>query len=299
VSEGEPRKRGPLDVFRYLDYRRFLADVYATQKQRGLSYRSFARRAQLGAPNYLKLVIDGERNLTPAMAVRFAEASGLAGEAVQYFGELVKFCQARGAVQKAEHHQRLLSFRRYREAHKLEGSHADYHSAWYLPAIRELVTRADFQDDPRWVAAQLLPPIKPAEAKQALTTLARLGLIERADDGRLRQTHAVVTTGPETQGMHIASYHAEMTRRAIAAIDLVPAAERDLSALTVCVGPGGLARLKQRIQSFRRELLELTESESERTQVVQLNFQLFPLSAAETATKPARKSRTGRRKNDE
>jgi uncharacterized protein (TIGR02147 family) len=286
-------------VFRYLDYRRFLADVYAAQKQRGLSYRSFARRAQLGAPNYLKLVIDGERNLTPAMAARFAEAAGLGDEAAQYFCELVLFCQARAAAQKALHHQRLLSFRRYREAHKLEGAHAEYHSAWYLPAIRELITHADFRDDPKWLAAQLLPPIRPAEAKQALATLTRLGMIERDAEGKLRQTSAVVTTGPETQGMHIASYHAEMTKRAIASIDLVPAAERDISALTLCVSASGLTRLKQRIQSFRRELLELAESETERNQVVQLNLQLFPLSSAESKTKPARKSRVRRRDDDE
>jgi hypothetical protein len=39
-----------------------------------------------------------------------------------------------------------------------------------------------------------------------------------------------------------------------------------------------LRRLKERVQSFRRELLELSGLESEPSQVVQLNFQLFPLS---------------------
>ncbi|HEX6239331.1 MAG TPA: TIGR02147 family protein [Polyangiales bacterium] len=299
MNQGERRKRGPVDVFRYLDYRRFLADVYSSQKRRGLSYRAFARRAQLGAPNYLKLVIDGERNLTPEMAQRFADAVGLGPEAAAYFCELVAFCQAVGSGQKARHHRRLLSFRRYREAHKLEGAHAEYHSAWYLPAIRELVVRPDFQDDPRWIAARLVPPIKPSEAKQALATLVRLGLIEREDSGRVRQTSAVVTTGPETQGVHIATYHAEMAQRAIASIDLVPAASRDISSLTMCVGEGGLSRLKQRVQAFRRELLELAESESERRQVVQLNFQLFPLSSAEEPTAEAQTTRRTRRSKED
>jgi uncharacterized protein (TIGR02147 family) len=298
VNPSTRRTRGPVDVFRYLDYRRFLADVYASQKRRGLSYRAFARRAGLGAPNYLKLVIDGERNLTPAMAERFAEAVGLGGDASAYFCELVAFSQARGATQKALHHQRLLSFRRYREAHKLDGAHADYHSAWYLPAIRELVSRDGFRDDPKWIAAQLIPPIKPSEAKQALATLLRLGLIERDAERHLRQTSAVLTTGPETQGLYIATYHAEMVKRAIAAIDLVPAPQRDISALTLCVGETGLTRLKQRIQSFRRELLELAESETDRCQVVQLNFQLFPLSTPERVAEPARASRRGRRSKD-
>ena len=42
----------------------------------------------------------------------------------------------------------------------------------------------------------------------------------------------------------------------------------------------GLARLKQRIQEFRRELIELAEREPAHSQVVQLNLQLFPLSEA-------------------
>jgi hypothetical protein len=64
------------------------------------------------------------------------------------------------------------------------------------------------------------------------------------------------------------------------------------------MGPEGLARLKQRIQSFRRELLELAESETERCQVVQLNLQLFPLSAPDGAEQPARTSRRARRSKD-
>jgi uncharacterized protein (TIGR02147 family) len=291
VSEVAPRARGVLDVFRYLDYRAFLADLYRAQKRRGLSYRAFSRRAGLGAPNYLKLVIEGERNLTAAMARRFAEAAGLAGDAERYFCELVAFCQARSAADKATHHRRLLAFQRYRNAHRLDASHAEYHSAWYVPAIRELVTSRDFAEDPAWIARRLTPPIKASEAKRALAVLLKLGLVVRDETGRLRQSAVVLSTGPETSGLHIASYHTEMMKRAAAAIDLVPASERDISALTLCVGERGLARLKQRIQALRRELLELAEDERERCQVVQLNLQLFPLSNTGGSAQRKRASR--------
>ncbi len=276
-------------MFRYLDYRTFLADLYKAQKRKGLSYRAFSRRARLGAPNYLKLVIEGKRNLTAAMAQRFGEASGLQGEAAQYFCELVAFSQARTAAAKAAHHRRLLAFRRYRNAHRLDASHAEYHSAWYIPAVRELVTSRDFVEDPKWIAHRLTPAIKPTEAKQALSVLFKLGLLVRDEAGGVRQSAAVLSTGAETSGLHIASYHAEMMKRAMAAIDLFPASERDLSALTLCVSAQGLARLKQRIQVFRRELLALSEDEDDRSQVVQVNFQLFPLSNARLPSQPLRK----------
>ena len=65
--------------------------------------------------------------------------------------------------------------------------------------------------------------------------------------------------------MHIGNYHAEMMGRASASIELVPAASRDLSSLTFCLPADGIARLKQRIAEFRRELIELAEAQTERT----------------------------------
>jgi uncharacterized protein (TIGR02147 family) len=69
-----------------------------------------------------------------------------------------------------------------------------------------------------------------------------------------------------------------MMNRAAEAMDEIPASERDISSLTMCLGPDGLARLKERIQRFRRELLELSTLEDAPRQVVQVNFQLFPLT---------------------
>lgn len=281
------RRRSPIDVFRYLDYRMFLADFYEARKRAGYSYRSFSRAAGLGAPNYLKLVIAGQRNLTPSMAARFAAACGLSGETAEYFQHLVEFNQAKTPSRRNACYAKISAFERYRRGHKLERAHAAYHSTWYLPAIRELVASPRFVEDPEQLAASMWPAIKPSEAKFALDTLLELGLVERDPHGRLRQIDAVVSTGPETVGMHITNYHAEMMRRATSAMELVPAAQRDISSITFCVGSQGLARVKKRIQEFRRELIALVEAEADRTQVVQLNFQLFPLTVSESKSAKA------------
>lgn len=270
-----------MDVFGYLDYRAFLRDVYLAKKaeRRGFSFRAFSRRADLKSPNYLKLVMDGERNLTRAMAERFAAALALDPEAAAYFVDLVAFNQARTVGERSSTYQRLTSSARYRKAHRLDLVHASYHATWYMPAIRELAARADFTDDPDWIAAQLDPPITRAEAKKAVATLLELGLLVRDGGGRIHQGDTpLVSTGAETRGVHIASYHKTMMARAAAALDHLPSELRDVSSLTLCVGAGGLGRLKDRIQRFRRELLELSTLEDEPAQVVQVNFQLFPLS---------------------
>jgi uncharacterized protein (TIGR02147 family) len=291
VAEGLPVVRGSghewgvgratdIDVFQYLDYRSFLRDWYIEHNRDGrtLSYRAFARRAGLKSPNYLKLVIDGARNLSSKMAEQFAKALGLEGEPAGYFVDLVGFNQASTQKERNRQYSRLTSFRSYKKAHRLDMAHAAYHSAWYLPAIRELAATSRFRSDADWVSRALLPPITRAEAQRAIETLVELGMLVPEADGRLRQAEALVSTGPETKGLFIANYHRAMMERAAAAIDLVPAEERDISSLTLCTGEDGIQRLKARVQRFRRELLEQSELEDDPVRVVQLNFQIFPLS---------------------
>jgi uncharacterized protein (TIGR02147 family) len=274
-----PRAAKSPDVFDYLDYRAFLRDYYVEKKRsRGLSFRGFSKRAGLGSPNYLKLVMDGQRNLAPAMAARFARAAGLEGDAARYFAELVLFNQAKTGAERNQSYAKITGFRRYREARPLEVGHAAYHSTWYLPAIRELSARHDFRDDPHWIAGMLRPTIAPADAAHALHTLIELGLLKRGPGGKIVQSEPLVSTGPEVQSLNVANYHRMMMQRAADSIDGVAPDERDISSLTLCLGADGARRLKERIQRFRRELLELSTMEEDPRQVVQLNFQLFPLS---------------------
>ncbi len=281
AKSADAARPGTLEVFAYLDYRAFLRDYYLEKKdRRGLSYRAFSRRAGLRSPNYLKLVIDGERNLSDEMAARFAKAVGLDGDGAAYFVELVRFSQARTTPERNDSYARLTGYRGYRKAQALELAHAAYHSTWYLPAIRELAARRDFREDPAWIARTLLPSITKAEAASALSTLFDLGLLTRDERGSIALGEPLVSTGAETRGLHIRNYHRTMMECAVTSMDTVPASDRDISSLTLCLSRDGLLRLKQRIQRFRRELLELATLEEDPEQVVQVNFQLFPLSRA-------------------
>jgi len=248
------------------------------QTRRGFSYRSFSRRANLGSPNHLKRVIDGDRNLTLEMAARFADTIGLEGEAADYFVQLVRLGQATSSVERRQAFAKLTSFRAFRKTRKLDVAQSEYHSTWYIPAVRELAGRKDFDPDPEWIASRLLPAIKPTEARAALDTLLQLGLLRQEDDGRVVQSEPLLTTGPEMHTLHVANYHRTMMHRAAESIDLVASDARDISALTLLVSAGGLRRLKEKVQRFRRELLEDSIADTDARQVVQLNFQLFPLS---------------------
>ena len=141
-----------VDVYRYLDYRAFLREFYDAKKakSRAFSYRAFSKRAGVASPNYLKLVIDGQRSLSVKMAERFASACGLDADSSRYFVHLVAFNQAKTSTERTLHYGKLTSFQHYRQAHKLEIAHAAYYSDWYMPAIRELAASREFKEDPEW-----------------------------------------------------------------------------------------------------------------------------------------------------
>jgi hypothetical protein len=81
----------------------------------------FGRRAAgLGAPNYLKLVIDGKRNLSSDMAERFARACRLNADGTEYFRTLVAFNQASTDEEKNALHARLSKLARFRSAQRLD-----------------------------------------------------------------------------------------------------------------------------------------------------------------------------------
>lgn len=279
-------ERSEINVFDYLDYRALLRDYYLEQKtRRGLSYRKFSAEGGLRSPNHLKLAIDGARNLTDTSARQFAKALRLTGEARDYFLELVRFNQATTIAARNDAYSKLTGYHRYHGAQGLEQCHAAYHSTWYLPAIRELAFSPAFRADPAWIAGHLKPRISRAEAKAALDVLLELGLLVRDARGTIKLGQAVLSTGAETRGIHIANYHREMIDRAKLAIDEHDALDRDISSLTLCVGAGGLKLVKERVQRFRRELVELALLEEAPQQVIQVNFQVFPLSEVCEVTK--------------
>ena len=268
------------DIYSYTDYRAYLRDYYNAAKQHvpAFSYRYFSRRAGFSSPNFLKLVIDGRRNLGPKSIGPFATALRLDRQEHRFFAVLVSFTQARTSDERNAAFQRLVVSRRFRQARQLDSAFWEYLSVWYYPAIRELVGTPGFRDDAEWVAAQLVPPISPGEARAALELLLRLELVERGQDGKLHRRDVSLTTGHDVRALAVENYHRQMLGKAAAAIEVVEPEHRDLGALTVCVSGETAEALKERLRAFRESLLDLADRDPNPEVVYQVNMQLFPLT---------------------
>jgi uncharacterized protein (TIGR02147 family) len=278
-----PRAPRPPDrpsVFEFVDHRAYLKAYYEAEKARrpAFSYRYFARRAGQSSPNFLKLVIEGKRNLGKESVPAFAKALDLDAEEASFFGDLVAFNQAATTEEKNRHFVRIAASRNFRKARRIEGELFEYLSHWYIPAVRELAARPDFRDEAKWIAAQLRPTVAVRDAAHAMKVLLSLGLLVKREDGHVERGEPSWTTGHEVTSFAVVNYHQEMLRRASDAIESVAQAERNVSSLVVCVSPATIPEIKRRMQALHEELLALCDADKSPEIVYQIGMQCFPLS---------------------
>lgn len=268
------------DIYEYLNYRDFLRDMfsYHKKKNKNFSYRYYSSKAGFASPNFIKLVIEGDRNLTNGSVAKVSKGFGLKKREREFFEYLVFMNQAQNHEDKDYYYQKMMAMKGTAAIGKIEKAGYDYFSNWYYPVVREMIMFGNRELTPEDISKTLNPKITPAQAKKALKALTQLGLIHKDEDGKWETKEKTVSTGPEVKSLIIANFHKEMIQLAKGSIDRHPADKRDISSLTLSINTKSIKDLKQRIAIFRRELLEYACNEKKSDQVVQINFQLFPLT---------------------
>jgi uncharacterized protein (TIGR02147 family) len=265
-------------IFEFDNYRELLRHLYAQHKlkNKNFSYRFFAKSAGFSSANFLRQVTDGKSKLSIKSIHKFIKGFKLGREEGQFFYHLVLLNQAKTTEEKEFHAHEILRCRSYREIHPLHESQYNYFSRWYYMSVRELVNFPDFKNDPAWVAQALVPPISYEEAKEALEDLTKLGVLELSPDGKLVQSSRNITTSDEIISATLAQCHREFLRLAAESIDRIPRNQRDLSFVSFSVSQKNLGKIKESLDKFRREILQVVGSEDSCDSVYHLNLQLFP-----------------------
>ena len=267
-------------LFEYLNYRDYLRDYYEHKKREHAfySFRLFSQKAGFTSPNFFKLVIDGKRNLSKESAFKFSKALGHKKKEADYFENLVFFNQSKTLEEKNNYLANLMKFRKKSDPQKIEESEYAYYSNWYNPAIRELVTAIDFKGDYKKLGRSVVPAISASDAEKAVGLLLELGFIRKDGKGTYSKTMASLTTGPQVRSIAVANYHKAMMARASESIERFPADKRDISSLTISVSEGTFSAIVAKIAEIRREFLEMSDADKNSRKVIQVNFQVFPIS---------------------
>lgn len=241
----------------YSDYRAFLKDYYVKQKKEnpGFSYRSFAMRARLSSPNYLKLVIDGDRRITDKTLASFVRGLRLSKVETEYFKNLVLFQESQDAETKAMHLRELARIKTYWgfEEKRMDRDRMELLRGWHHWVIREMVVLDDFSSDPEWIVKKLRYKVTVTEARDALAVLERLEFVRKSPEGKYSVSEPLVSTGDEVSSILLRNLHCQFFQFAIQAILRDNREEREMGGVMLAISKNRLPEIKAFIREFRLE----------------------------------------------
>ncbi len=267
-------------IYTYLNYRDFLLDYYKEKKKAHsfYSYRLFSEKAGFKSPNFLKLIIKGDRNLSKDSLLKFSNSLNLKKKETEYFKNLVLFNQSKTLEEKNFYLSALMKYRKFSTPYHIEKSEYAYYSSWYHPVIRELVCAINFKDDFKRLGQNMIPSISARDAQKSVQLLLKLNFIKKNGTGGYVKTAPNVTTGNQVKSVAVANYHKEMMKLASESIERFAASERDISSLTLSVSEEARNTIVEKIQQFRKEILQIAEVDKKTEKVIQINFQMFPVT---------------------
>lgn len=265
-------------VFEYDNYRLFLKETYEFLKaqDKKYSFRYFSMQAGFKSSSVLKMIMDGKRNMGSSTIEQFAKALKLNVNETDFFRVLVLFNQAKTSEEKQTYARAMMHFAGFKKNHPLTEAQYNFYSHWYTPVIFELVGVSGFKNDPEWIAKKIKPNITVTEVRKAISDLEQLGLIERTKNGQFKKTKVNLRSADQVVSSAIAQWHREMIRRGSESIDLFPREQRDISSITCSMSVATAKKIKEKVQKFRKDLLDIAAQDPSPTAVYQLNFQFFP-----------------------
>lgn len=273
-----PDKQKP--IYHYTDYRQFLHDTFLHLKRTRYRFSYRALSAQLGfsAPNFIKLVIDGKRNIGKESIEKITSGLGLNKKEAEYFSYLVFFLQAKEPVEKNYYFGLIASMRSRSSTTLLQADQFEYLNRWYHPVIREITNGCTTPLDFEYLSQQLGGAVSPTRIRQSVTLLLRLGLLEVDDNNTYRQSSKTLNTENELNSFAVRRYHEQVLDIARKSLHTVPAPQREIASSTLNLSKSGFERIKQRLQDFREELLQMAADDTDPQQIYHVNLQFYPLT---------------------
>jgi uncharacterized protein (TIGR02147 family) len=267
-----------INIFTYIDYRRYLADFYTETKKSSpfFSYQYMAHKTSLDTSNLAKVLL-GKRQLPEKSVAGFKDLCKMDDHEFEYFVCMIHWAKARKERQAQQLFERLIQMQGS-QPHVLDTLQFEYYRHWYHAAIYALLDVIHFSGNYRRLAALLQPKITVQEAKDSVALLLKLGLVEIDQGNRYIPVRTSLSTGERWQSYAVHQFQKETTELALRSLDEHDKEERDVSTLTFSASPADLAVLKKLTREYRRSVMELIGNSSGADRIYQLNCQLFPLS---------------------
>lgn len=262
-------------IFGYLDFRQFLSDFVVFLRMSGtFSARKFALQVGFKSPSYLKMIIDGQRNIGPEVVQKLCTTLDLKKDESQFFEKLVLFNQTKLMDLKDKLYEEILSFKKFRSIRNLDSARYEFYSRWYMPVVYESVGHVDWAKSKEDFAKRI--GITIPEIDRSLEILEKLGLIEKRRRDWIK-TDTAIETDPDASSLYIRNFHREMILRAQQTLDGVAPEERDLQGLTLALSHEDFLEFKKALFDFISKMNKRFSTPEKPTAIYQLSTQFFSL----------------------
>ena len=264
----------------FLDYRKYIAAWFESKKsfRTGFSHRGLSRKLGLSSPNFILLVIKGERNISLDLAGKLSVVMGHNETEREYFISLILLGQATTLTEKLDAQKNLLRMARKISTSVLRSSQIDVLSSWQHMVVRECVFFSDFKPEPQYIVQRLGERINLEEAEDAIITLIKGGYWKQDNLGHWRAEDPVLDTGDGVfKEALINQMHSQTLAKWSTWIDGLDPVERELGLLYIPMNKDKIPELKNKIRQFQDEIIGWLQDEKNPDEMVQLGTYLIPM----------------------
>ena len=273
----------------YTDYRLFLRDVYEYRREtestglRPYSYSTFSAAADIKSPNYLKLIIEGRRNLSEDMINRFAKALRLNRSETEEFRALVRYGQAAQPLERNHYLKELADLRAQRA---FEAGHINQRSwekmpgwiGWVLYAMTE---QANVNFDAEALQKLFRARASTDDIRESLQKLIDAGELTRGESGEVVKARDLIESPQDLPVALIRKLQAELIYLGIESLFRDSPKDREFGALTLALTDDEFQQVRFELRQLRKRLqkdISVKRKSSKGERVYQMNVQLFPVT---------------------
>lgn len=271
----------------YSDYREYLTKFYTYKKslRAGFSFRQFASLCGLKSPNYLQLVMNGDRNLSEEAADQVASAMKLNAAEKNYFLALVRHENAKTDEEVSVCKRQGLAALKKLVTKQMQKSSDVVLEKWHHLVVRELVLLADFEPSAEYVVDKLRDTITLKEAQESLDLLIKSGQIKIGEKGWMLEEVSIDTGDDLFLHAKVQNYHRDVLKFWVQNISTMKVSHQELGLLNIPIDSAKIPELKNRMRQFQDEIIGWLQSEANPDCIVQMGCYLMPVTDVESGKK--------------
>lgn len=273
----------------FTDFRQYLKEFYEFKRQtqssrlRQYSYAHFSAAANIKSPNYLKLIIEGQRNLSPDSIKKFAKALQLNKDDGEEFRVLVLYGQSSDPLERNRYLRELAEIRVKKKikAGEISKEVWDDVPSWVTWALYALVDQEGATFDLDQVREHLQGRAKRDEIKKALDYLLKTGALIEEGEGYRKGKHTIPAPENVPPAL-VRKLQAELIYLGMESLFEGDPKDREFGSFTMALTENEFEKLKFELRHLRKRIMKdvLVEREKQKgDRVFQFNIQLFPVTS--------------------